>query len=108
MSLTGVNLADLRQRQPQLVPIQHRLALLHGVALKVNFFQLLLVTQCALNLAEIGDLAIAGPDVLERFQVLQALERADGVGLEVEDFQLGVLRQGREGGDFVVRDVEFC
>ena len=108
MQLTSINLRHLRQRQPQLVPVQHRLALLHRVALEVDFLQTLLVAQRALDLAEIGHLAVAGPDVLELGEVLQAFQRADGVGLEVEDLELRVLREGCEGRDFVVGDVEFC
>lgn len=106
--LTSINLRHLRQRQPQLVPIQHRLALLHRVTFKVDFLQLLLVAQRTLDFAEICDLAIAGPDVLESFELFNTLERADGVGLEVEDLEFCVLRERREGGNFVVGDVEFC
>jgi hypothetical protein len=51
-------------------------------------------------------LAVAGPDVFELFEVLEPFERAERVGLEIEDFEFGILRQRREGFDFVVGEVE--
>lgn len=108
VKLTSIDLPHLRQRQPQLVPIQHRLALLHGVALEIHLLELLLVAQRALDLAEILHLAVARPDVLELRERLEPFERPDRVGLEVEDLELRVLREGREGRDLIVGDVEFC
>lgn len=105
--LTRIDLLDLRQRQPHLVPVQRRLPRLQRVALKVHRLQLLLVAQLALHLREVRQLAVAGPELFqvdERAKVRQILDRVAGY---VNDAEVGVVLEAVGGREGVVGDVEF-
>lgn len=63
--LTGIDLANPRQRQPNLIPVRHTQRLLQWVSFKVDSVQLLFVLQFLLDLAEVFELAVACPQFLE-------------------------------------------
>ena len=72
MGLTGINLLDLRQRQPHFVAVKHRLRLLQGVTFEIHRLQFFLVLELLFNLVEVAQLAIARPELLQVFEVFQA------------------------------------
>ena len=83
LKLTCVNLYDVGQGQADLVPIQDGVLLLDWVAFKVDGRQVLLVAKMLSDVVEVADLAVAGPQLFERREPLDALEFVDRVGRDV-------------------------
>lgn len=105
--LTSINLPHLRQRQPDLIPIQHLVLPLQRRPLKVHRHKLLLILQLPLHLDETRELGVARPQLLELGQGPQAFEVLDGVGGDVDDAEVDVGFEAEQRGYGVVADVEF-
>lgn len=87
---TSVYLANVGQRQPDLVPIQRLSSCLKRVALEIDRLQPLLILEMLLDIIEISELIVASPDLLEILQRADALQTGDLVVGYLQNSQLGV------------------
>lgn len=102
----GIDLLDLRQRQPDLIPVQCRASQLQRVAFEIHSLKFLLVLEFLLNLFE-GGQSIAGcPELLQMCEMGQIGEMVDLIVRNVEDTELGVGVEARYRGQGVVGNIE--
>jgi hypothetical protein len=80
---TRINLLDLRQRQPHLIPVHSRTIRLQRIPLEIHRLQLLLILQLALDLVKARELVIRRPQLLQILQCAEVLEVGELVVGEV-------------------------
>ncbi len=70
-TLTRINLHNLRQRQPDLIPIHDRVLRLQRIPLQIHRPQLFLVPQLPLHLLKRFERIARGPQFLEMTQMAE-------------------------------------